>query len=166
MFYNILLYVNQFGLSLMFNEPASKARVCEHYFIGLFWSLLDFAWVYYRCMGFHLPCWSLLDLLGNAEPGINKFGFRSASSTIWIPAIISMRPTLNTHTVLSNDIKPELLNDVWPYRRRSGALALRAAVVRASEGRSDGGAGAGDAGWRGAATGTWASAQGSASIHQ
>ena len=53
-----------------------------------------------------------------------------------------------------------------PYRRRSGARALRAAVVRASEGRSDGGAGAGDAGWRGAATGTWVSAQAPSSIHQ
>ena len=35
-----------------------------------------------------------------------------------------------------------------------------------SERRADGGAGAGDAGWRGAATGTWVSAQGSSSIHQ
>ena len=33
-----------------------------------------------------------------------------------------------------------------------------------TEGRADGGAG--DAGWRGAATGTWVSAQGSSSIHQ
>ena len=44
-----------------------------------------------------------------SEPGIDKFGFRPAASTIWIPAIISMRPTLHTHSF-------EQWSQAWAYK--------------------------------------------------